>query len=181
MKMRVFAAVPVPGSVGEQLQRWAEEVRGKTAFRRWVHPLDYHITLQFLGEVDEPKLDELRAALKTVHAVPFSLRLHGAGFFGPPKAPRVLWAAVAGQKDELVSLHGKVLQATQPLGFVPEDRPYAPHITLARNGESGAAFDRAALSTAPSGAQWTADRFVLMRTHMHASPMYEKLEEYIFV
>jgi 2''-5'' RNA ligase len=181
MKMRVFAAVPVPGPIREQLQLWAEEVRGKTAFRKWVHPLDYHITLQFLGEVGEAKLVELRAALQTVQAAPFTLRLHGAGLFGPLKAPRVLWAAVAGQKEELVSLHGKVLQATQPLGFVPEDRPYAPHITLARTGETGGVFDRAALSTAPSGAQWTADRFVLMRTHMHASPMYEKLEEYFFV
>lgn len=118
-------------------------------------------------------------ALRNIKVPPFELSLKGAGTFGPDHAPRVLWSAISGDLAALTSLYQTVIQATRPLGFIPEDRPYKAHITLARGFAGGeGSLDQRTLDSVPAGAQWRSDRFVLMRTHMHASPMYERIGEY---
>lgn len=177
--MRVFLALPVGGYAADALHKWSYENRSKLAFRKWTHRLDYHITLQFLGETPDSRIKKLNDALMRVQAPPVTLSLSGGGTFGPKTAPRVLWSAVDGEMESLNALHRVIVQATGPLGYVPEDRPYTAHITLARSFKGNdVAFERETLTTVPSGLQWTADRFVLMRTHMHASSMYETIGEY---
>ncbi|RIX59480.1 RNA 2',3'-cyclic phosphodiesterase [Paenibacillus nanensis] len=177
--MRIFVALPVQGEAAEELTSWAKEHRTKLSFRKWTHPRDYHITLQFLGEWPEARLEELHAALRSIRFNPIKLALNGGGAFGPAQAPRVLWAALAGEVEALKELHREVVQATKTLGFVPEERRYAAHITLARSftGNNGGALSEI-MATMPVEAAWEADRFVLMRTHMNASPMYEVIGEY---
>ena len=177
--MRVFVALPVEGQAAEELRGWTSLYRQQLPFRKWTHPQDYHITLQFLGELPESRLDELHRALRGVQAGPLTLRLHGGGTFGPVRSPRVLWSDVTGDRNGLKELHEAVVQATRPLGFVPEERPYTAHITLARGYTGdGASFPGELLAGMPSEAEWTADRFVLMRTRMNESPMYETIGEY---
>ncbi|MCU6707504.1 RNA 2',3'-cyclic phosphodiesterase [Paenibacillus sp. J5C_2022] len=177
--MRLFTALPLPASIAEELHLWTQLFRDTLHFRKWTHWRDYHLTLQFLGETPPDKAEQLQAALQGITASPIELSLHGAGTFGPATAPRVLWAAVSGETDALTALHKAVVRTTQPLGFASEDRPYAAHITLARRyaGADGS-FNREALRAIPAGTKWTADRFVLMRTHMDKSPMYETIGEY---
>ena len=173
--VRLFVAVPVPEEIAQELERWTKDNRDKIPFRKWIHPQDYHITIQFLGDTTIERIDGLQTALRSIKGHPVSLMLNGAGFFGAPKAPRVLWAAVAGNLPGLNDLHTSVIQATRALGYVPEDRPYAAHITLARSYVGENEFCVEAIQSAPEAAKWEADRFTLMRTHMNDSPMYEMI------
>lgn len=171
--MRLFVAIPVPRPVAEELESWTLAHKDRLPFRKWTHPHDYHITLQFLGETTAVQHEELQSSLKEVRSLPLSLASNGIGIFGQPKAPRVLWGAVTGELDGLSALYGRIIAETRKAGFEPEDRPYKPHITLARGFAGGGDMD--ALPPAPALREWEADRFVLMRTHMHASPMYETI------
>ncbi|MEK8132636.1 RNA 2',3'-cyclic phosphodiesterase [Paenibacillus filicis] len=176
--MHIFVAVPLPEKITEELERWTHIHREQLTFRRRTHPHDYHITLQFLGEATPSKVEDVQAALGAIRCTPFALALHGFGTFGTPQAPRVLWAAVAGELQGLHALHTSVVQANAVLGFAPEERPYAPHITLARRFEGASPFTLDTMTTALAAEAWEADRFVLMQTHKHASPMYEVIGEY---
>lgn len=177
-QVRLFVAVPLPRAIRDHLTSWAQQNKAKLPFRKWTHPEDYHITLQFLGETPIDKLERLKTALSDVQLPTFGLRLNNVGTFGPPNTPRILWTSVDGDLPSLGSLHKDVVSRTSPLGFVPEDRPYKPHITLARTfvGEGG--VDSTVFSGFRASEQWTADHFVLMRTHLHASPMYEIIGKY---
>ncbi|MDQ8734368.1 RNA 2',3'-cyclic phosphodiesterase [Paenibacillus sp. LHD-38] len=172
--MRLFVAISVPRPVAEELEKWTLAHKDKLPFRKWTQPRDYHITLQFLGETTAAQFQELQSTLKEVRSLPLSLAWDGIGTFGPPKSPRVLWGAVSGDLEGLSALYGMIIAETRKAGFEPEDRPYSPHITLARGfagGGEGKYIE--ALPSAPAVYNWEADGFVLMRTHMHASPMYE--------
>ncbi|RUS48605.1 RNA 2',3'-cyclic phosphodiesterase [Cohnella sp. AR92] len=178
--MRLFTAIPIPQDVIVPLNQWVQARKDELAFRKWTHPQDYHITLQFLGEVAEERVDELNAALEHILFTPLSLGLNGGGTFGAPRAPSVLYAGLRGELERLAMLQAAIVRATEPLGFAAEKRPYSPHLTLARRfaSEDGSAFPRGLLDTMPSDLAWTADRFVLMKTHLNASPMYERIREY---
>jgi len=173
--MRLFVAVPLPEHVTQTLLQWIVPRQSAWLFRKWTHPQDYHITLQFLGDVSDNKAEAVKAALGEVKAAPFNLSLNGAGLFGMERSPRVLWAGIGGGMTELNALHAAVLGQMEPLGFAPEARPYSPHITLARKYAGGSPFEPEELRSAPTGEEWSVDRFVLMRTHMHESPMYETI------
>jgi len=178
---RLFIAIPVPEPISRKLEEWTLVHKESLPFRKWTHPRDYHITLQFLGETPAAKHAALLAALREVQAQPVSLTLHGAGTFGPPKTPRVLWAGVAGNLAGLTALHSEVIKATRTANFEPEDRPYSPHITLARTYAGAAELPLGVISSAPFSGEWAVDRFVLMRTHLNASPMYEVIGQFPFV
>ncbi|WP_159884920.1 RNA 2',3'-cyclic phosphodiesterase [Paenibacillus puerhi] len=175
--MRVFTAVPLPEPIAKELESWVEAHRERLPFRKWTHPHDYHITLQFLGEASMSKVEALQADLKRIRQEPIALSLSRIGTFGPPKAPRILWSSVTGELTGLQALHAAVAQATQGHGFELEERAYAPHITLARNFVGASPLRLDSLEQIPAVA-WKADSFVLMQTHMGASPMYERIGEY---
>jgi 2'-5' RNA ligase len=177
--IRVFVAIPIPEHIAMELERWTIAYREGLPFRKWTHPKDYHITLQFLGETPWVKIEALQAALRNIRAAPITLSLNGVGYFGQLKAPRVLWTAVAGDLNGLNYLHMAVIQATRTLGFVPEDRPYTSHITLARSFVEGNAISIGAINSAPVGAEWVTDCFTLMRTHLNASPMYQVIDNFL--
>ncbi|OAB74689.1 RNA 2',3'-cyclic phosphodiesterase [Paenibacillus crassostreae] len=143
-----------------------------------MHPQDYHITIQFLGETTPEQMGGLQTVLSSINEQPLSLKLNGAGFFGSSKAPRILWAGVSGNLTGLNNLHASVIQATHQCGFIVEERRFAAHITLARNYVGEHEFNVEAIQSAPIGVGWKADRFTLMSTHMNASPMYEIIESY---
>ncbi|MFF2482767.1 RNA 2',3'-cyclic phosphodiesterase [Paenibacillus sp. NPDC058071] len=183
--MRLFVALPIPSAIADELQQWLEYSRPTDAFRKWTHPRDYHLTLQFLGDTEPGQLEQLQAALSGVdhsQAAPIRLTLNGGGTFGRSEAPRVLFARVSGELERLHLLQSAIVHATGPLGFIPEERPYSPHVTLARRyNEPSRAAAGPLLEAIPSGLVWEADRFVLMATHMNSVPMYETVGEYPIV
>ncbi|AIQ11579.1 hypothetical protein PDUR_06165 [Paenibacillus durus] len=167
------------GAVGGMCRSLSREL----SFAKWTHEEDYHITLQFLGDTDPRSIPDLVSVLKGAAADcrPFTLSLQETGIFGPPAAPRVLWAGVGGETDRLQELHSRIVAATLPLGFRAEERAYKPHVTLARKYRGERAFDPGYLHAFKQEADaldmsWRVEEWVLFVTRMHKKPMYEIVE-----
>jgi 2'-5' RNA ligase len=100
----------------------------------WVAAENFHITLKFLGGVDEARIavlgDALRGAVDGARA--FDLEIVGLGAFPSATRFRVLWAGVAAGLEPLTAIASRVERAMATQGFAPEDRPFSPHVTLGR-------------------------------------------------
>jgi 2'-5' RNA ligase len=125
--IRLFVAIDLPPSVKEQLVKICTGVTGA----KWVKPTQMHLTLRFIGEVDEMAFDSIKQALAAVTASPFSMSLNGVGQFPPKGAARVLWVGLDAPAT-LFELQRRIETTLNQLGYPPEERPFAAHITLAR-------------------------------------------------
>jgi 2'-5' RNA ligase len=101
---------------------------------RWVDPASLHLTLAFLGELDAQELHRAcaAAAASASQVRPFSYHLTRPGIFGSPRAPRVIWMGVEESSGRLRDLQRSLLHELEYRGFPPEERPFSPHLTLAR-------------------------------------------------
>lgn len=124
---RLFVGIELP----DELRQLLSGVREAYPAARWHGPEQLHLTLNFIGHVDEDVARRMAAALAGIRESPFSLAVQGVGYFGTPQQPSVLWAGLA-PSTPLHRLQRALEQRLVPLGLVPEDRPYTPHITLAR-------------------------------------------------
>lgn len=133
--MRLFVAVDPSASVRLRLADLIDRLRPLSPSARWVGPDGLHVTLAFLGEVESADVPRISAALESVAVgqAPFEIQATGLGTFGPPGRPRVLWVGIAHREgDALMRLQAAVAAALAPLGHAPEERPFTPHLTLAR-------------------------------------------------
>ena len=136
---------------------------------RWSRPEQRHVTLQFLGRVDD--VDALTESVtESVRRIaPFTLALGGAGAFPSPRRASVVWLGVSTGAEELAELAGAIAMGTAPLGFVDDDRPFRPHLTLARvnaTRDVRALVER--LRTGLAGPPWTVDQVVLFDSDTRA-------------
>jgi 2'-5' RNA ligase len=180
---RLFVALPLPADLKRICQERISQLHSNLPMHKWVHRDDLHITLQFLGDVPVEQLVTLHEALPAAAAAvrPFTLTLGGLGWFGPPASPSVLWSSIQGETETLSELHKSVEAVTAPLGFTPEERPYKPHLTLARRYAGNTAFTVQQLDDAVSGwpqLEWTVQELVLYRSRLNMQPMYERLRSY---
>ena len=134
--IRAFIAVEIPGEVrGRIAEAQARLRRAPVSVRiSWVKIENLHLTLQFLGHIDEAVVPAIREALEAVarrHA-PFEVAVQGAGAFPSVARPRVIWVGCAAGARELEALAGAVQAAMEPLGFPREQRAFAAHLTLGR-------------------------------------------------
>jgi RNA 2',3'-cyclic 3'-phosphodiesterase len=152
---RTFIAVDLGDEARAHLQREVARLGRALPGVRWVDPAKLHLTLAFLGELDDERLAAAEAAaLEAARAVkPFTLEVAGLGIFGPSHAPRVIWAGVGGNVRRLAQLHDALAAALAARGFVREERPFSPHLTLARLGAplSGPEASRLASLLDPPG------------------------------
>jgi 2'-5' RNA ligase len=127
---RLFTGLEIPSRVGQALAM----MRGGLPGARWIDPENYHVTLRFIGDVDDALAHEIAHMLGRVQRMSFEIRLDGLTSFGGRK-PRALVAAVAPVPPlmELQAEHERILQR---LGLKPEGRKYTPHVTLARLRDS---------------------------------------------
>ena len=132
-ELRLFVACELPDEVRRALGRVQDDMRRLGAERlRWVRPESIHVTLKFLGGVESSRVEAITAALESaVEAFELRLRLASVGSFGGARM-RVVWVGLDGDVEGLAALAGRVEAALQPLGFPPERRPFAAHLTLAR-------------------------------------------------
>ena len=132
--MRLFVGIEVPEPSRREVRRRVDAVRDRLPRARWVDLENVHLTLLFLGDTAEADVPALAAKLREAFArcPPLDLRLAGGGTFPPGRPARVAWVGVDAP-DELETLQADVTRAAvEALGFEPEDRPYHPHVTLAR-------------------------------------------------
>ncbi|MET0402078.1 MAG: RNA 2',3'-cyclic phosphodiesterase [Cystobacter sp.] len=132
--MRLFVAVTLGRSVEEAATAALGHLRTLAPQARWVPAANLHLTLSFLGEVEEERAARVKDVLERVapRHTPLVLTIRGGGSFGASAHPRVLWAGVEGQTEALAALQAEVARELRPLGFEPEHRDYVAHLTLAR-------------------------------------------------
>ena len=124
--LRLFVGIEFPPELKLHLSMLETVIPGA----RWVDPGNFHLTLRFIGEVDEGVAADIDEALVRLRARRFTLQLAGIGVFGGGK-PRQLWVGVE-RHPELVALRDKIEKALIRIGLEPEQRKFAPHVTLAR-------------------------------------------------
>lgn len=121
--LRLFVGIDLPPELKLRLSLLATGVPGA----KWVDPGNYHLTVRFIGEVDEGQAADIDTALLQIRAPRFDLTLATVGHFGL----RMLWVGIE-RNPALQHLHEKIERALHRLGFAPEERRYTPHVTLAR-------------------------------------------------
>jgi 2'-5' RNA ligase len=163
--MRLFVGLPLASEVLKELSEAVARLKAPHDGLRWAAPESWHITLQFLGNTDQQHFDCVLSRLAEVHAAPVKVRLGALGFFD---RAGVFFADVVPTAD-LVGLAGRVTEVTARCGFEAEERPYHPHITLARaKGEGRGRPLRTLQDRVPHGvrfAGFTAAEFLLYESH----------------
>jgi 2'-5' RNA ligase len=123
---RLFTGLEIPPDVAAELAL----LRGGLFGARWIEPEDFHITLRFIGDIDDLTAREAASAFDRVHRAPLELCIDGLASFGGRK-PRALIATLA-QTAPLLEMQAEQEWLMQRLGLAPEGRKYTPHVTLAR-------------------------------------------------
>ncbi len=154
--MRLFIAADLPDearqAVASEQKRIASTLGGSAGTLAWVKPDHTHLTLVFLGDVEEPRVPAVVEAVgRHVEAPSFDITLEGMGVFPARGAPRVLWIGVGDGASRLSELQRELARRIATLGIELEHRPFHPHLTLARWRESRSADREHALSAAPRG------------------------------
>lgn len=177
--MRAFVALDLPAPVRAQLQETAQALRA-VADVRLVRPEHLHVTLQFLGQIEPAQADAIGERIARGPWPALSLRLCGLGQFPERGAPRVLWAGLAGDVEQLAALAERLAAATAATGIAREDRPFTAHVTLGRcRSPRGSARLAAVLrerSPALAGLPWQPAGIALYRSDPGAGgPVYREL------
>jgi 2'-5' RNA ligase len=127
---RLFTGVEIPPDIGQALGM----LRGGLPGARWITPDNYHLTLRFIGDVDEVTAQEVALALGRVRRSAFELHMEGLASFGG-RRPRAVVANVA-PAQALLDVQAEQERLMQRIGLEPEGRKYTPHVTLARLRDS---------------------------------------------
>jgi 2'-5' RNA ligase len=131
--MRIFVGIDLDPAVRSRISRFVEGVEGFAPEARWINPESWHITLKFIGEQNPDRVDAVAERLRQIDGRAFEVRCSGYGFFPSAKAPRVFWTGIQG-RSQLPALAESIDEGMVKLGIPREDRPYSPHLTLARTG-----------------------------------------------
>jgi RNA 2',3'-cyclic 3'-phosphodiesterase len=130
--MRLFVALEIPRAVRDNLATLIKDLRTADPKARWVRTENIHVTLKFIGEAPPEKVQDIRSALSGVYSErEVELNFRGLGFFPNAKRPSVLWAGTDASPN-LQSLAGDIDGSLEKLGFPREQRPFVPHLTIAR-------------------------------------------------
>ena len=198
-RFRVFAAVPVPYETQLAVDRWRSELRlpagdssasaaGDRGRARPVPVGNFHLTLRFAGEVERTVLERLCAALDQAETpAPFNMRWGGLGAFPKPSRATTAWLGVERGRDDLARLATAAEEAAQAAGLPPEERPFHPHLTLARfrppvdlrPSGAGGREDPAGSSATRLGAKAVVTEVALYRSFLGKKPArYQRLETF---
>ena len=145
--IRAFLAVELSQELGSELAVVQQELKQRVESEKkgdirisWVQSAKMHLTIKFLGDMDEQLLDPLlRVVEQAVGSKPsVSVPLERLGAFPRPQSPRVLWVGPSENWEQgvegkrVIEIHGEIEQACESLGFLREAKPFSPHLTLAR-------------------------------------------------
>jgi len=131
---RAFVAIEISDEARKGIAGFQTRLARVASGTRWVPPRNVHLTLAFLGDISAETGEGLCRALDEVasSSSPFSFEVAGTGVFGKRGAPRIVWAGVRGDVSRLRALHARLTARLADLGLRSDDRPFAPHLTVAR-------------------------------------------------
>ena len=174
--IRLFVALPIP----DKLRARIAGLQGGIDGARWVAPENLHITLRFIGEVPEDRVEDIVGALDRVTPPPFPVEPGDTGRFGTKDKARSIWVGVR-KSPEIEALYQSIDNALVRAGFEPEGRKYTPPITVARL--RGARGGRVASWLEATGGffatPFEAHAFVLYESRMgRGGPVYDPVAEF---
>jgi 2'-5' RNA ligase len=163
--MRLFVGIALANDLTAELAQLCNRLQADGDRLRWSAAEGWHITLQFLGNADAEQFDCLKASLSGVRSLAVPVRLGGLAVFD--RAGAFVIEVVT--SPELLALQQRVLEATTKCDFVPEQRPYHPHITLARaKGDARRQLQnlKTQIKRAPLLPSFTSKEFLLYESHL---------------
>jgi 2'-5' RNA ligase len=160
--VRLFVAVACDPEAARAVAAWQAELRSRLAGVSWVRPENFHLTLRFLGEVADDRVDAAARAVAAAAArrAPFDLTLRGAGAF-----PRALW--VGADSPALAGLAAAVEEELRRAGFGAADKPFRPHLTIGRLRQPQPGLRALAQAKADAAwGSWRVEEAALMRSRL---------------
>ncbi len=176
--MRTFLAAEVPKHVRKKIDNFTQEERKKDLPIKWVSFENLHITLKFLGEIDEKKMEQIVPVIAEIskHHAPFKVRLEGLGCFPGPRNPRVLWVGVTEGAETLGRLACELEEGLSQFDFRKEKRFHA-HLTIGRIKKFCKIDDILSKSIATD--TFGVEAITLFKsTLMSEGPLYEELKKF---
>ncbi len=179
--MRLFAGIPLAAAVIDELSTISVRLRSSADGLRWSAPESWHITLQFLGNTGQEQYECTVARLREFRSPTVPIQLEGLGLF---ERAGVFFAGVS-LTPELRALQQRVTAATGLCGFIPETRPYHPHVTLARTKGKGRTHGlhelKSKIHREPAFTSFVAEEFVLYESVTRPTgALYEVRERFPF-
>jgi len=144
-QIRAFIAIEMQDAVRASLSSLQGRLRPhEHPYVKWGDPKSIHLTLKFLGNIEQQQVPQIEDAISQASqgVSPFQLQLGGLGAFPSLGRPRVIWVAMTGEIERLVTLQQGIDQALVPLGFAIESRPFKAHLTLGRLRERASPEER---------------------------------------
>lgn len=180
--MRLFIALDLPEEVVRNLELFVARVKSSARIH-WSPPANLHITTKFIGEFAETRLPELQSALGGMpERPPIEVSVAKVGFYPNARSPRVFWCGIEAQRLEALATDTDT--ATSSVGVSKEERPYSPHLTLARIKERvdlGSLHQAIAAAPSLEFGRFTARSFFLYRSQLRPTgSVYTKLAEFPF-
>jgi len=169
--MRTFIAIELPEEIKAEIAALQDELRRARAEVSWTKPENIHLTLKFLGEVEEQSVDRVtKACVEAARtATPFPLNVEEFGAFPSANHPRVLWVGLGGGVEEARRLQSELDERLAGIGFEKDARAFSPHLTIGRvKSPKGAKalFSRARAYPLPA-LSFTIREIVVMRSQLH--------------
>ena len=184
MEIRCFVALNLPPELKGRLAELEARLKEARADVSWVKPENIHLTLKFLGGVEETRIPLIKRTIQEGlrGEGPLVLSLAGLGVFPNPRSPRVIWVGVEGDTERMQKLQKRLEQALEEVGFPREARSFSPHMTLgrmrSRQGTAGLMELVERLGEYRAGSI-QAESIELMRSQLHpAGAIYTILESF---
>jgi len=132
--MRAFVAIELPGTIKDAVESLSQRLQGCGARASWVRSDNMHLTLRFFGDIENEQTDRLVELLaeSCKDVSPFSLRIRGVGAFPNVRKPSVVWVGAESLGVSPDTLYRAAERAARAVGLRADDKPFHPHVTLAR-------------------------------------------------
>jgi len=133
-KIRSFVAIPLNADIISRIEKIQKELKSIPADVRWVRPQSIHLTLKFLGNIEENRIDDIAQAIQKgiSEYESWSVLVKNLGTFPSLRNPRVIWIGVEDKRGKIVTLQNRIEKELTKLGFEEEKRKFSPHLTLGR-------------------------------------------------
>jgi len=133
-KIRSFIAIPLSHNISFEIEKIHKELKALSADVKWVRPHSIHLTLKFLGAIDEEAIERIAQAIeKAIKGYrPWSVAIKNVGTFPSLRNPRVIWIGIEDKSDHILTFQNRIENELSRLGFEKEKRKFSPHLTLGR-------------------------------------------------
>lgn len=184
--MRAFIAIELPQSIKDRIGRLQTRLKNTGADVKWVAPSNIHLTLKFLGEIDEKTKEAVAALMGEIglHTPGFAIKLETVGAFPTIRSPRIIWIGLSQGHDQTKSIADQLENGLEEYGISKETRLFSSHITIGRVRsrkkieDLGRGIAELEASVTESFGEFQAGKITLFKsTLLPQGPVYEVIQE----